>query len=63
MASPTSIACCVDIKRRYVGAAEHVVFYSCLCEKLKLLFLGRTPLRSNCKLVNRLLAADLLLQV
>ena len=28
-----------------------------------LLFLGRTPLKSNCKLVNRLLAADLLLQV
>ena len=32
-------------------------------KKLKLLFLGRTPLRSNCKLVNRLLAANLLLQV
>ena len=31
--------------------------------KLKLLFLGRTPLRSNCKLANRLLAAYLLLQV
>ena len=32
-------------------------------KKMKWLFLGRTPLRSNCKSVNRLLAADLLLQV
>ena len=31
MASPTSIACCMDIKRRYLGATEHVVFYSCPC--------------------------------
>ena len=32
-------------------------------KKMKWLFLRRTPLRSNCKLVNRLLATDLLLQV
>ena len=30
-----------------------------MIKKLKWLFLGRTPLRSNCKLVNRLLAADI----
>ena len=34
-----------------------------MIKKLKWLFLGRTPLKSNCKLVKRLLAADLLLHV